>query len=334
MEKLSLQNKKIKNKKLIIPAAMKIEPLIWAIDTAKIDETQIKKFHDVLKSLNYQSEDVIPVTLFSPFDLGWVVPADPQMKKKAFAEMSSSIKEKWDKLSISFSKESLLIIDSNSIRNKAQALIQFALRKKAKMILIGSGAKSRSDLFGIGSFSETLIAMSPLPVLVVGESIQVPTPISKILFPTDFSEVSKSAFKKVARFAKNFDAQIILYHFLDLDAGPIAYGVPWGYEMKWLEDYWRVQEESKKAEGAEWKNWALRRQIRCEYRCDRKSGGFRERILEVVKEEKINILTVTIKRGPLAQVILGRHVRGLFADSTCPVLAIHSKAEKLEHLSH
>lgn len=162
----------------------------------------------------------------------------------------------------------------------------------------------------------------------MNESVEPINQVKKILYATDFSEVSYLNFKKVIQFAKTYNAEVVLYHFMNVEMGPQMYGIPWGCKVKWRDDYWRAQEEHKSNEGEKWKAWAGKHNIICQFINDRKLGGFEARVLETVKENQIDILTLGIKRGPWSQVLLGRNVRDVLAKSTCPVLAIHTTIEK------
>jgi nucleotide-binding universal stress UspA family protein len=325
---MNLSRNKVESKNLKARITRLVPNAVWAIDSSQINEVEVKKFQTVLKALKFSDDGILSTTIFSPFDLGWLVRVDKALKKKTYENISEIIKKQWSKFSLSFNKKSVLVAESSSNREKILALLQCAKKSKAKLIAVGSGVASRSKLMGIGSFSEALITMSPVPVLVLSESAKPISQVKKILFPTDFSPLSYLNFKKVVQFAKTYDAEVFLYHFLDLETGPLMYGIPWGYEVKWLDDYWRVQADHKRQEGGKWKAWAEKQNTRCHFIVDSKLGSFNERVLENLKENKIDILTLGIKRGPLSQVILGRNVRELLATSTCPILTIHTVAAK------
>jgi nucleotide-binding universal stress UspA family protein len=298
--------------------------LIWALDSVTLTDEKVEKFQQVLAFLKRDHDGIIPATIFSPFDLGWLAPLDNKFKKKTAKRLEIETKKLWESFSFKSKNAGFLISESNSNRDKALALIHFATRKKAKIIVIGAKVKTKNSLSEIGSFAENLISLSPIPVLVIGEAVVKIRPISKILFPTDFSEVSKKTFQKVIKFAKEYKAEIILYHFLNLEAGPLVYGIPWGFEIKWLDNFWRDQEQLKQKEGEIWKFRAEKQNVKCQFVCDRKVGRLSERIVTVARNYQVDLLAVTVKRGPWSQVILGGQIRELFGHSTCPVLAIHT----------
>ncbi len=314
-----------KNKKPLPQAMKQMESVILAIDSRKKNDPQVKKNLEVLRSFRYQDKNIIPVTVFTPLDLGWFMPIDKDKKTEMLSNIKEEVGTQWKKLGLDYKKSGFLITSENSTRDKAIKLIQFAVQNKAKTIIVGSGAKSRSELTGLGSFSETLISLSPLPVIVVGESVETVRPVSKIMFPTDFSDASHSAFRKTVDYAKKSGAEVILYHYLDIESGPLAYGIPWGYEIKWLDEYWKVQEDLQMAEGKKWRDWSLNEGVKCRFLYDRKLGGLRSRVVELTQELNVDLVVLSVKRGPWSQVILGRNVRSLFAHAICPVMAIHSK---------
>lgn len=316
-------------KKTTTNISKSVGPIVWAIDSTTLNDNLVKRFQGFLNSIECEFEDVIPVTIFSPFDAGLLGIVDKDLKKRTMKRLEQETQKQWTEYAIDSKKTDFLISESNSKRDRVLTLIQFAQRKKAKIIVVGSGAKSRNNLTGIGSFSEALISLSPIPVLVLGESVQVTQQsLAKILFPTDFSEASKVTFRKVLQFAKNRHAEVVLYHFLNLEQGPLAYGIPWGYEIKWLDEYWSVQEKLQEAEGEKWKNLALKLGVKSQFICDRKIGKLSNRIVEIAQDNQIDMIAVAIKRGPWSQVLLGRNIRELFAHSICPVLTIHANLKK------
>lgn len=332
MKQVVRQSAQKKLSKNVLPKmSKKMGPVIWAMDPSTINDEVVRRFQSLLSSLKCEENEVFPATIFSPFDLGWLSPVGKELKSRTLKALTEKVKKQWDQHGINHDKAGFIIAESTSKRDQALALIQFAMRKKAKMIIVGSGAKSRNNLTGLGSFSETLISLSPVPVLVIGESVETFHPITKILFPTDFSQSSVATFKKVVQMAKTYGAEVILYHFLNLEQGPMAFGIPWGYEIRWLDEYWKMHSDLRQEEGDKLSTWAARHGVKCQFICDRKTGVLSERIMEVAKNNQVDLLPIAVKRGPWSQVILGGTVRHIFAHATCPVMAIHAtlKKEKL-----
>ncbi len=320
----------LKNKKLNMALELKQNPLIWALDPSDLNESQVKKMQEVMKTWSQSRQELIGASIFSPFDLGWIMKVKKSVADSTIAQVEEGLREKVS--SFGFPGDNVQILPSltNSLRDRVQTLIEFAKKKKAEVILVGSQARSRSQVTGLGSFSEALISTSSLPVLVVGENVETFQDISKIFFPTDFSSTSLGVFKALLKFAKKFDAEVVLYHYMDLDSGPLAYGIPWGFDIRWVDEYWQNHSKMIEMEAKKWTEICQKILGRpCQYICDRKLGGLSARMLEKAKEERADLIALGVKRGPWSQVILGRIVRTLFSDSRVPVLIIHSHKKKV-----
>jgi nucleotide-binding universal stress UspA family protein len=81
-------------------------------------------------------------------------------------------------------------------------LLRYACRIGADLIGIGTSGRSSVSRWFAGSFSETLIGESSLPLLVTGpKQIRHSAPTRALLLPTDFQPSDRPAFESVLRFA-------------------------------------------------------------------------------------------------------------------------------------
>lgn len=92
-------------------------------------------------------------------------------------------------------------------------IIKTAEKNDADLIVMGShGAKGFQEMF-IGSNTEKVVRNSKIPVLVIKQE-EDSFKANDFVFASDFSEETKESFKKVMRFAENFDAHI---HLLNIN---------------------------------------------------------------------------------------------------------------------
>jgi len=87
---------------------------------------------------------------------------------------------------------------------------EFAESEKADMIVIGSRGASGLKKALFGSNAATLINRCSKPVIVVPAEAEF-NGIRKVLYPTDMVHLDEEI-KTIARFAKHFDAQILVLH--------------------------------------------------------------------------------------------------------------------------
>jgi nucleotide-binding universal stress UspA family protein len=307
-------------------------PLIWAVDPVDFDEVQIKQMQRMQNVWSQDHQEIIMTSVFSPLELGFTIKSRHLKRREIFNNARDEIKNRILPIEPS-SHFKPMLSSANSLHDRVVTLLNFAKRKKSEVIMVGSQARSRSRLTGLGSFTEALISLSTRPVLVVGQNVEEIKSISKIFFPTDFSDTSKIAFKNTLKFASKFKAEVILYHHMDL-SGPMAFGLPWGFDINWIDEYWQAHGEYVEKEGQIWSEEAKQVGVQCHAIIDRKMNSLNDSMMKRIEEEKADLLSLAVKRGPWSQIILGRFVRTLFADSKIPILVLHARAEQRKAKLH
>ena len=105
-------------------------------------------------------------------------------------------------------------------------VIQLADSIKANLILVGSGEKTKNDVFQLGSTAERIIRKSNKPVWVIKNDTLLS--IKRILYPVDFSVESKRALNNAITLAQKFNAELIIFSVYELaDADSLRYRFDW-----------------------------------------------------------------------------------------------------------
>lgn len=104
----------------------------------------------------------------------------------------------------------------DSIRQGVTELLKYAQDCDADLLAVSTHARKGVSRFFLGSFAETLILQSPLPVLVSNPKCRELDRIEHIFFPTDFSESSREVFERAIALALEWSAEIILFHQIRL----------------------------------------------------------------------------------------------------------------------
>jgi nucleotide-binding universal stress UspA family protein len=304
-------------------------PVVWAFEPVPEALENERKFRDLIEIWKSSEQKVIPATVLSAFDTAWPLRLSREVRKKLLDHSRLKLENLLKRAGMAAANVQVLPSDSLSMRNMAQLLAKFARRAKAEVLIIGSGASERSEMTGIGSFAEALITVSRVPVLVVSEKAEVPDKIGKIFFPTDLSSGSQRLFAQVIRLARNWDAEIILYHHFDLQMGPLMMGpMGVGVDTLWLNQMWDDQKRLTEDTGRKWERNAVKNGVRCTFVADYQFGALADRMLTIAEKASADLMVVGIKRGPLSQVIFGKVIRHLFAKSPSPVLVLRAPKSK------
>jgi nucleotide-binding universal stress UspA family protein len=144
--------------------------------------------------------------------------------------------------------------------------------------------------------------------------------LTKILYPTDFSELSLVALKYAKSFAEQFQAQLHVLNVLDeayqywLTMGPE--GLPMGPDINQMLDISRKQMKDFVAENFNDRHRTIATVI---------SGKPFIEIIRYARDEKIDmIIMATHGRSGLKSVMLGSVADRVVRKAPCPVLTIRS----------
>src|SRR5262249_13116789 len=110
-------------------------------------------------------------------------------------------------------KPEVIVQRTELLRDAVRALVAYGRSQPASLIAVSTHANRGFSRLLLGSFAETLILNSKIPVLVINPAAQS-RPIRKILFPSDLATGSKFFFRKVCDLAKDLGAEVELLHVI------------------------------------------------------------------------------------------------------------------------
>jgi nucleotide-binding universal stress UspA family protein len=295
---------------------------IWAVDPfAKNKKLQIHVAKGLEKLLRGSDVSIEPVAVLSPDQL--------RIPVKAFAGQNKEYKLEAEERLHALCEESkiktllaptLLVQDSLSVRASVDTLLKYAKDTSAEVIATGTTTKTGLARFLVGSYAESLILRANLPVYVVGPKAKVDAQISKILFPTDFSEKSYTAFLKLGQTAKARKAQVFLYYKVEYAVPPAVYGFD---PLPVYQEYWKQEVEQKKQTSKRWLKAATDSGIKAKAVFDEKSGFVAESVLSAARKNGCQVIAMASESGAVAASFLGSVSRQVVRSATIPVWIIH-----------
>lgn len=224
----------------------------------------------------------------------------------------------------------LILQTVNSRKHSVRAIIDFAKTTDAGMIAAITHLPEHLDdpkthheklLSFPGSFVETLVAESQLPVLVVNSQSDPVQKFRKILVPTDFSKAARYDFGNIVQLAKTLNAEILLIHVLTIPEGmTLMEGVGLAGGWPRIEDFMKNVETESKEKSREILLYARNENIKIEFKLIRNRARLSQVILDQALESKSDLIAMTNQTGPIASLILGSVTRQLMRSSQLPVL--------------
>lgn len=308
--------------------------VLWAVDPIAEDgKLQHKMFKALTQIVPKQNVVIEPVTVTSP---SVQVPnasfAAFMVEQKNAAEklLNKWIKSLKDKRVIS---PTFLPCDGLTTGAMVRELLDYARTVKADFIAVGTHGRKGVQRFFIGSFAETLLLHSEIPVVLVNPSVTSAKPIKHILFATDFSAASSDAFDRVIGLAATLKAKVTLY-------SKIEYFVPQTAELMKVshyQDFLENDKQSRKKKGDRWCARAEAQGVDATLFLDEQTTFIPEGILYTAKKKKADLVAMASSSGFWATNLVGSVVRKLVRLSPLPVWVIHparsQKTSKQEPLA-
>ncbi len=178
----------------------------------------VKHLTNVLKLLSWFGTTdlkIFFVGVLNPNDVGW--PREftwedasglAEIQAQAISKINSILEQA--KFGANFEVK-IFIQNSASKSATVAAFEKFGAENQADVFVIHSHTKSQIKA-ALGTFCSKLIHTTKIPILIAPFEGTVSPHLKAILFPTDFSELSKRVFNSVVKWTGQLKSRVILYH--------------------------------------------------------------------------------------------------------------------------
>lgn len=289
------------------PAANKIA--LWAIDPYELETRPNRAAQEELQKWAVATETLIqPVhVLEHGAQLVRSIPAIEEELTRYLSTMS---------LPMTLTPR-VLVQPGGSKREAVDILTKYATDEKAGWILVSSKGKSGLGRLTAGSFAETLLLHSRLPVWVFGHGAPKTLDPASILFATDFSDASRSAFDQVLEQAARLRAQVTFVYCIDLPVGILS-GVAASAVFP-PADYMNTQLEWANGVAKEWIARAAQQGVVAKFVIRENVPNISNEILAQAAQAKAGFIAMASTCGPAGAALLGSHARQVVRQAECPV---------------
>ena len=204
----------------------------------------------------------------------------------------------------------LLVCTGHSVRQSVEKLTEYAGQKNADAILISTHSRGVVEKFFLGSFAETLLLQSEIPLITINPKTKVREKISKILFPTTFEERFRPGFEKALELCSLLDAKLTAFW-----REPFLPMLEISYELLQL-----LESESKarRKEADHYREMAERYRVHLEVWMDSKPGNVAESITSFASDGNFDLVAMNAKTSSFGPRI-GSVCRKVVRNAQCPV---------------
>lgn len=305
--------------------------VVWAVDAfEEIDAPQIH-VAEIIRRFQRQWQAVIqPVHILSPAELNlsaeFVGPWVGQYLPAAEQSLGRMIGE----LGLQRIESPEIVTQATASTWKAtDALVEYAERAGAELILVSTHGRTGMSRLLLGSFAESLLLRSTVPVVVVGPHLREDADFGEILFPTDFGEHAKEIFKRVVSLAQSLGARITLYHAIPRPVQPVYQSGVYLLGSPWIpvHDYYNRELARHQRHIDSWTEWANRQGVQTDSVIDTETTQVSESILKLAHARRAGWIAMAAQNGPIASAILGSVTRKVVRGAECPVWVVRLPKE-------
>lgn len=153
---------------------------------------------------------------------------DEEKHLKAYEAIIKRKEEKRDKYMKSrTAKGARLGIRIDSVLRRGitpgETILDYIDENKFDVVVMGTHGRTELMKWWLGSAAERVVRYSPIPVITIHKDYNRKPAVGKVLFPVDFSALSKKAFKEGMRLVLKFDAKSILMFAVEEQQHPFYY---------------------------------------------------------------------------------------------------------------
>ncbi len=304
--------------------------IIWAVDVFQEDVSLEKKSAEMVKRMREALDaTVTPVFVLSPIPFVFH-PSISTPSRRGYRAERQDLEKRLAYTMNALGVESVepcevILSRSPSVRSEAEALIKFAQKEKASLIVLSSHARKGVERFFMGSFAETLLLQSPVPVLLVNPQTKLSSKVTDIIFPTDFSDKSKQALREVVTLAKATSATVQLFHHLEFMTP--AYrdiDLPSASRMERLMHEREGEMKREKAkQGKEWVERLKTQKVKAKFTLDARPLYTVDAVLSFVAKFKGGLVALTSQSDAGIMEVLGGIARRVARKAEIPVWVVH-----------
>lgn len=293
---------------------------IWVMAVDPFSQTDLQPLWNLAKPLSDRAGARMQAAyVLAPASMNWTGEFNGHWMKKYQPIAEEKLREKLPAEGI---ERTVILCKESGLRASANALIQYANKQKADCIVIATHARSGLERIALGSFAETVILTSKIPVLVVNPEHKLPNSVRRILVPTDLSRGSQKFLSAVVDYAKSLEAEIVLFHKQDDPLDPIVQQGVYALGGGWMstQSYMDTAMEEKTKEIEKIETMIRKRNVTVSHIFDSSPGGLIESIDRAAQDTGSDMVSVLTKSGSWSATLLGSVARELVRHSSVPIL--------------
>lgn len=306
---------------------MKRFKILWAMNPMDEDRNVFNRATEMIKAIQKKHQvQVIPVYVMTPEIVNWAGQIPIKELKKFTGDVSLKMEKELKTLKgIHSSLPEILYNTDTSTTRSIKKLLGFAKAHSVDAILTVSHSRSEFANMFLGSFTESLLMKSKIPLIVVPNNTKKITNINKIVFPVDLVHSETAHFKNIAKFSKMMRAKLNLVHKLPNPVDPVLQHSSYMLGGGWISvgEFFKLDVQQRKERLAKLKNKIQKNTDSVSAKILEGPGSISGEVKSYMDKNKIPMLAINTSAKNRASYIIGSVARSVIKESDRPVLVMH-----------
>lgn len=298
-----------------------LKRILWSVNPFLDDQSLVRRTAQSLAQLSQQwNAEILPVYILSD------VPPNVKLLPLLIQDVQLQAREELSRILRRLKRKpfddlKLLVSSTTQLRDQVHVLTMFARERHADVIAVSTRARKGPRRWLLGSFTEALMQESPVPLYVINPLESKQTKFQHILFPTDFSEASRLAFRQVIAMAAEMRARVTLFHKVSNQYSPV-YEVGYGSYAAYSA-YFQELISERKAEAQDWIAQAAQSGVRVRLLVDYHTDRSTAESIVWRSRTRGGMIAMAGHSGMLSHTLMGGITRQVVRTAEVPVWVIH-----------
>lgn len=275
--------------------------VVWAIDASESDEflRNARTFVNTLRSDSSTEIFAIHILKF------------PYAHSAESTLLEESYLKKAEERMKEFPNAKILIDRKGTYRSSIDLVNQFARGLGAEAILVSTHSRGALSRFFLGSFAESLLLQSDIPIITVNPGTKVRESLKRVLFPTTFEKTFFAAFQNAVRVCSAFKADLTVFY-----KEPF---VPMMEDSTEVKTVLESESARRKSEARRWQEYAQRYQVPLTVHMDTIPGEVADEIESFSRENDFDLIMMVSEALAPNGPQVGSLSRKIVRAAPCPV---------------
>jgi nucleotide-binding universal stress UspA family protein len=215
----------------------------------------------------------------------------------------------------------VLVESFSSTAQAVRTLARFAEQTGADLIALNTHGRTGMSRLFLGSFAESLLHRSKVPVLVIGPKMKATRSFDRILFPTELAHRSQAVFRRVASLARSFGSRLVLFHAIPRPIEPVFQSGIYLLGGSWMpvHAYFSEAEDRQRKHAERWAAWARAQGVETEVVIESKAQNVVDSLSAIATEKGATLIAMESRSGRLSSALIGSLTRQVLRNACCPV---------------